>query len=367
MTFIEQTPTIIKGDCIKYMEEMPNGSIDMIFADPPYNLQLGSALTRPDGSLVSSVQDSWDKFSSFEEYDQFTRAWLSESRRILKDTGSIWVSGSYHNIFRVGAIMQDLGFCILNDIIWIKTNPTPNFRGTRFTNAHETLIWASKSFDSSPKFNYKSMKIWNDDTQMRSDWQLPICSGKERLKDESGKTLHPTQKPEGLLYRIILASTNPGDLILDPFAGTGTTGAVAKKLSRRFIGIEQDPEYARRAIERISSVKPLPPELLKYNVDIRPPRVSFGNLLEMEYLTPGQTLLSKCGKYSATILANAALRCVINEVEITGSIHQVSAKILNKDRWNGWKFWLYQNNKGEWELIDILRERYRREVLGFSG
>ena len=242
--------TILVGDCIERMNALPAGSVDLIFADPPYNLQLGGDLQRPDGSQVDAVDDDWDKFDNFAAYDKFTQEWLAEARRILKPDGTLWVIGSYHNIFRVGATLQDQGFWILNDIIWRKSNPMPNFKGTRFTNAHETLIWAAKSDKARYTFHYRSMKTLNDELQMRSDWVIPICGGKERLK-LNGTKAHPTQKPEALLYRILLACTNPGDVVLDPFFGTGTTGAVAKRLQRHWIGCERYSTYCKVAEERI--------------------------------------------------------------------------------------------------------------------
>ncbi len=279
---------ILMGDCIAEMARLPDKSVDMIFADPPYNLQLGGDLFRPEGGRVDAVDDDWDKFDSLAVYDDFTRQWLAEARRILKDNGTIWVIGSYHNIFRVGALLQDAEFWILNDVIWRKSNPMPNFRGTRFTNAHETLIWCAKDEKARYTFNYRAMKALNDDLQMRSDWVLPICSGQERVKDEEGIKAHPTQKPEALLYRILLACTKPGDVVLDPFFGTGTTGAVARRLGRRWIGIEREPSYVKVAKQRIASTLPLDESAMQVVPDKRSaPRVAFGLLVESGMVAPG--------------------------------------------------------------------------------
>ena len=253
---------ILLGDCIEQINSLPANSIDLIFADPPYNLQLEGALSRPDQTVVDAVDDDWDKFSSFADYDKFTRDWLTAVRRVMKPDATIFVIGSYHNIFRVGTILQDLGFWILNDIVWRKNNPMPNFRGRRFTNAHETMIWASKSAEAKNyTFNYEALKAGNEDCQVRSDWLLPICTGGERLKDDNGRKTHPTQKPESLLTRIILSASNKGDVVLDPFFGSGTTGAVAKRLGRHFIGTERDTTYAKAAKKRIDDVVPLPDNL----------------------------------------------------------------------------------------------------------
>ena len=297
---------IIKGDCIEALKEMPENSIDLIFADPPYNLQLHGDLYRPNQTRVDGVDDKWDQFSSFEEYDQFTNDWLKACKRVLKKDGTIWVIGSYHNIFRVGKIMQDLGFWTLNDIVWIKTNPMPNFRGTRFNNAQETLIWAAKSQKSRYTFHYKSMKAFGDDKQMRSDWYIPICNGKERIK-LNGEKAHSTQKPEALLYRVIVATSNPGDVVLDPFMGSGTTGAVAKKLGRNFIGIEKEDFYIKIANERIKKVKQIDDELLLYTIEEKKPKVPFGNLIEAGFIKIGDFLYSKDKKHKAKVLANTTL------------------------------------------------------------
>ncbi|MHA1401693.1 MAG: site-specific DNA-methyltransferase [Candidatus Heimdallarchaeaceae archaeon] len=348
---------IHKMDCIEGMKKLPDESIDLIFADPPYNLQLKNELYRPNQTLVDAVNDKWDKFESFEEYDNFSRKWLSECRRVLKKTGSIWVIGSYHNIFRIGKIMQDLGFWILNDIIWIKTNPMPNFKGTRFNNAHETLIWASKDNKSKPTFHYKSMKVLNDDKQMRSDWYLPICTGKERVKN-NGKKLHSTQKPEALLHRVIISTSNVNDVVLDPFMGSGTTAAIAKRLQRNFIGFEVEESYIQAANERIALVEPLNLEILDYKVERKPPKVPFGTLVEHNYIQAGEWLYSKDRKYKALIKANGSI-----EYEGTsGSIHKISAFILSRKANNGWEFW-YIKDKVKDKLVSIntIREKFALE------
>lgn len=350
------TNQIIHGDSLEVLKKIPDNSIDVVFADPPYNLQIEDNLFRPNNTKVDGVQDDWDKFESLEEYDRFTYNWLSECKRVLKRDGTIWVIGSYHNIFRVGKIMQDLGFWILNDIVWIKSNPMPNFRGTRFTNAHETLIWASHNRNSKYKFNYKSMKAFNDDKQMRSDWYLPIANGKERIKDSQGKKAHSTQKPLALLYRVILSSTDIGDTILDPFFGTGTTGAVAKLLRRNFIGIEKEEKYISLATKRIEEIKPLDSHLITLEIEKPKPRIPFGNLIEDGYIKVGEKLYSQNREIEATILANGTIR-YLDEV---GSIHKVSAKILGRSSNNGWLYW-YIERDGDLINIDQIRERYRKE------
>ncbi len=353
--------TIINDDCIKAMNQMEENSVDLIFADPPYNLQLGDALTRPDNTNVSGVYEEWDSFESLAAYDAYTREWMTAARRVLKEDGAIWVIGSYHNIFRVGYILQDLGFWILNDIIWNKTNPMPNFKGTRFTNAHETLIWASKNPNSKYTFNYEAMKALNDDTQMRSDWQIPLCTGKERLKDEEGNKLHPTQKPEGLLYRVIMASTNVGDVILDPFFGTGTTGAVAKKLGRNFIGIERDVNYVKGAQARIDAVKPVDNAMcLEMVSKKRQPRIPFGSVIERGLLTPGDVLYDAGRKHCAVVRSDGTLKSETME----GSIHQVGAAAQNLSACNGWVYWYFENEKKELVSIDELRTQVRHEIYG---
>jgi modification methylase len=350
---------VIQGDCIQAMRDLPEGSIDLVFADPPYNLQLKNELRRPDNSKVDAVDDHWDRFDSFAEYDRFTRDWLSAARRALKDTGTLWVIGSYHNIFRVGAILQDLGFWILNDVVWRKTNPMPNFRGRRFTNAHETMIWAAKGEKQSYTFNYEAMKALNDDIQMRSDWTLPICAGGERLKDEKGDKAHSTQKPESLLHRVIVASTKPGDVVLDPFFGSGTTGAVAKRLGRRFVGIERDSDYVRLARERIAKVKPADPEAIEVTRSKRAePRIPFGWVVERGLLPPGAVLRGQQKNQTAKVRADGTLVCR----DATGSIHQIGARVQGLDACNGWTFWQYEDN-GKLIPIDYLRQRLRAELV----
>ncbi|MEO1425084.1 MAG: site-specific DNA-methyltransferase, partial [Pseudomonadota bacterium] len=273
--------SIVAGDCIEVLRSLPDGSIDLVFADPPYNLQLKGELHRPDNSKVDAVDDAWDQFSSFAAYDRFSRAWLAEAHRVLKPNGAIWVIGSYHNIFRVGAALQDAGYWILNDVVWRKSNPMPNFRGKRLTNAHETMIWAAKSEASKYTFNYEALKALNEGVQMRSDWVLPICNGGERLKDDDGNKAHPTQKPEALLHRVLVASTKPGDIVLDPFFGTGTTGAVAKRLGRHFIGIEREAAYRTVAEARLAGIRRYDRDALEVTQSKRAePRVAFGTLVE---------------------------------------------------------------------------------------
>ena len=344
---------IIPGDCIAAMRSLPSASVDMVFADPPYNLQLGGDLARPDGSHVDAVTDDWDKFDSFAAYDKFTREWLTEARRVLKPNGSLWVIGSYHNIFRVGAILQDLGFWILNDIVWRKANPMPNFKGTRFTNAHETLIWASQGEKARYTFNYRAMKTLNDELQMRSDWVLPICGGQERLK-KGGHKVHPTQKPEALLYRVMLATTNKGDVVLDPFFGTGTTGAVAKRLGREWIGCERESAYREAALERIEMALPLDESALTTMQSPRSaPKVAFGTLVETGWISPGAVLVDKKRRMSATVRADGS---VTSGAE-TGSIHGLGAKLQGAPSCNGWTFW-HIEHEGELKPIDAIRQLY---------
>ncbi|MDR1476660.1 MAG: site-specific DNA-methyltransferase [Rickettsiales bacterium] len=347
---------VILGDCTREMKRLPSDSVDMVFADPPYNLQLNNPLVRPDNSSVDPVDDYWDKFESMSAYDDFTAKWMSEARRLLKPDGTIWVMGSYHNIFRIGTILQNLGFWILNDIVWVKNNPMPNFRGTRFTNAHETLIWASKSSKSKYAFNYDAMKALNDGLQMRSDWQLPICTGSERMKDENGDKLHSTQKPESLMYRLILSSTRAGDAILDPFFGTGTTGAVAKLLGRNFVGIERDKRYVEASRRRIAAVKPT--ENIEITEKKKIARVPFGNLVEYGMLKCGDRLFDQERKYEARILADGSLRA---KGDIQGSIHQVGAKVQGAPSCNGWMFWHREGAHGP-EPIDDLRKKFIQEA-----
>ncbi len=345
---------IIEGDCITAMAKMPDKSVDMIFADPPYNLQLGGDLLRPEGGKVDACDDEWDRFESFAVYDDFTRDWLAEARRILKDDGSIWVIGSYHNIFRCGAILQDMGYWILNDIVWRKTNPMPNFRGTRFTNAHETLIWCAKSEKSKYTFNYRAMKALNDDLQMRSDWSLPICSGGERLKDDAGDKVHPTQKPEGLLYRILLACTKPGDVVLDPFFGTGTTGAVAKRLNRRWIGIEREQDYIAAAQQRIDSEMPLDESAMVTMAEKRSaPRVAFGLLVESGLIPAGSIITDAKRRWEAKVGLDGSVSCG----EVQGSIHVVGKTLQGAPSCNGWTFWQMEE-EGELKPIDLWRQRH---------
>ena len=348
-----ETDRLIRGDCIASMRALPDACIDMIFADPPYNLQLGGDLNRPDGSHVDAVTDDWDKFDSFAAYDAFTRDWLKEARRILKPSGTIWVIGSYHNIFRVGATLQDQGFWILNDIIWRKANPMPNFKGTRFTNAHETLIWASQSEKAKYTFNYRAMKTLNDELQMRSDWVLPICGGQERLK-KGGTKVPPTQKPEALLYRVMLACTKPGDVVLDPFFGTGTTGAVAKRLGRKWIGIEREDSYIEAALERIEAALPLDESAVAIMQTPRQaPKVAFGTLIETGYLAPGAILTDTKRRWKATVRVDGSL-----EVEgQSGSIHGLGAKLQGAPSCNGWTFWQVETAEGL-KPIDSLRQTY---------
>ena len=353
---------ILQGNCIEIMKALPARSIDLIFADPPYNLQLGGDLTRPDNSKVNGVEDDWDKFSSFGEYDKFSREWLLEARRLLKDDGAIWVIGSYHNIFRLGAELQNLGFWILNDIVWRKTNPMPNFRGRRFTNAHETMIWASKSENSKYRFNYDAMKALNEDLQMRSDWTIPLCTGGERLKNADGKKAHPTQKPEALLHRVIMSSTEMGDVVLDPFFGTGTTGAVAKKLGRDFIGIERESEYIAHAEERIKAIKAGDDETLLKPIEKRAePRVPFGQVIEQGLLQPGAVLFDHTRRYSARVRADGNLVARNHTGDHKGSIHKVGAALQGLPSCNGWTFWHFENKGKSWP-IDVLRQEIRAQM-----
>ncbi|HWA20179.1 MAG TPA: site-specific DNA-methyltransferase [Devosia sp.] len=355
--------TILVGDCIAHMNALPAGSVDLIFADPPYNLQLEEGLTRPDQSRVDAVDDAWDKFQSFAHYDDFTRSWLKAARRLLKPNGAIWVIGSYHNIFRVGTALQDLDFWMLNDVIWRKANPMPNFRGTRFTNAHETLIWAARDKASRVTFNYEAMKQANEDTQMRSDWLFPICSGGERLTDAEGDKVHPTQKPEALLHRILMATSKPGDVVLDPFFGTGTTGAVAKKLGRHFIGIDREDIYIAAALKRIAAIKPLSAETIETAVSKRAaPRVAFGSLVEMGIVMPGTELTDTRQRWSALVRADGTLASGPH----SGSIHRVGALVQGAEACNGWTFW-HTNQNGQLKPIDLLRADIRAQMEKLSA
>jgi len=350
---------ILIGECVAEMNKLPAESIDCIFADPPYNLQLTGELRRPNDTVVDAVDDDWDKFDSFAAYDAFSREWLKAAQRVLKPNGTIWVIGSYHNIFRLGTQLQDLGFWMLNDVIWRKTNPMPNFRGKRFTNAHETLIWCARSQDAKGyTFNYDAMKALNDDLQMRSDWLIPICSGSERLRGENGAKTHPTQKPEALLHRVIIASTKPGDVILDPFFGSGTTGAVAKRLGRHYIGVERDRTYAKAAERRIATVQPAAPD----DVDVTKskkdePRIPFGWVVERGLLSPGTVLVDPSRRFSARVRADGTLATA----DASGSIHKMGAHVMNATACNGWVFW-HMQVEGKLVPIDVLRQKLRAEL-----
>jgi DNA modification methylase len=356
---------IYKGDCREILNALPEKCVDLIFADPPYNLQLQNTLLRPNLTVVDAVDDEWDQFDDFAAYDQFTREWLTACRRVLKDTGTLWVIGSYHNIYRVGSILQDLGYWILNDVVWQKTNPTPQFRGVRFTNAHETLLWSKKSKDQKKyTFNYHAMKMANDEKQMRSDWEIPLCTGSERLM-VNGEKLHATQKPEALLYRVILSSSHPGDVVLDPFFGTGTTGAVAKKLGRHFLGIEREDKYIQGAQARIDAI-PAPSysdEVYgQYETKRSAPRIAFTALLENGLLSPGQKLyFNKQRDKSAVILADGSLKADNDE---RGSIHKIGAQVGNMSACNGWEHWYYEDSEGTLQVIDTLREQIRKQNVG---
>ncbi|WP_375293318.1 site-specific DNA-methyltransferase [Siccirubricoccus sp. G192] len=348
---------ILVGDCIGLMQSLPPASVHAIFADPPYNLQLKGDLRRPDDSLVDGVDDAWDRFDDLAAYDAFTREWLTQARRVLRKDGTIWVIGSYHNVFRLGAALQDLGFWVLNDVIWRKANPMPNFRGRRFTNAHETLIWAARGPESRYRFNYAAMKSLNEDLQMRSDWFIPLCTGAERLRDGAGAKLHPTQKPEALLHRVILSCTNPGDVVLDPFLGTGTTGAVARRLGRRFIGLERDENYANAAAARIASVQPLSEAAASVTPMKREqPRIPFGTLVERGLVPPGTELVDRLRRWRATVVADGSLRCG----KAQGSIHQVGAQVQEAPSCNGWAFWHVETREGGLRVLDA----FRAEITG---
>ena len=345
---------IVKGNSLEVLKKIPDKTFDLVFADPPYNMQIGEKLKRPDNSKVNGVNDKWDQFLNFKHYDDFCKVWLKECKRILKDNGTIWVIGTYHNIFRLGYHLQNLNYWILNDVIWRKNNPMPNFKGTRFTNAHETLIWASKNKKSKYTFNYQSLKCLNDDLQMRSDWMLPICNGKERLKKD-GKKVHSTQKPEALIHRIILATTNKGDLIFDPFLGTGTTAVVAKKLGRQYFGIEKDKKYFLAAYQRINKTNIIKDDYLDTLQNNKSkPRVPFGSLVEMGLIKAGTLLFDQKKKYNAKIMIDGSLKCQKTE----GSIHKVAAKIMGTESCNGWTYWHYQSGNNL-KPIDKLRERLR--------
>ena len=349
---------VLAGDCIELMNSLPAKSVDLIFADPPYNLQLGGELLRPNNTRVDGVEDAWDQFESFKVYDDFTRDWLTAAKRILKDDGSLWVIGAYHNIFRVGATLQDLGYWILNDVIWRKTNPMQNFRGRRFTNAHETMIWCSKGQDARYRFNYEAMKALNDDLQMRSDWLIPICNGGERIKNDEGTKAHPTQKPEALLHRVLLASTKLGDTVLDPFFGSGTTGAVAKQLGRHYIGLERDPGYAAVAQKRIANVRRIEESSLLETPSKRDaPRVPFGRVVERGLLRPGEMLYGQKKRWSAKVRADGS----IVSADIPGSIHKIGAEVQGAPACNGCTFWHFLVD-GKLVPIDVLRQKLRAEM-----
>ena len=350
---------VLSGDCVAAMEQLPASCVDLVFADPPYNLQLQSDLKRPDDSRVDAVDDDWDKFESFKTYDAFTRDWLAACRRVMKPAATIWVIGSYHNIFRVGAIMQDLGFWILNDVIWRKTNPMPNFRGRRFTNAHETMIWATREPNAKGyTFNYEILKAGNEDVQVRSDWTIPLCTGEERLKGKDGKKLHPTQKPEALLARVLLSSSRLDDLVLDPFCGTGTTGAVAKRLSRRFVGCERDPNYAKAAEKRIAETELLEaPTLAPFVTAREAPRVAFASLIERGLVTPGAILTDSKKRHKALVRADGA----VSLGDKVGSIHRIGALAQGLEACNGWTFWHVETKKGL-KPIDTFRAQVRAEM-----
>jgi modification methylase len=349
---------VLRGDVVARLRDVPAESVDLVFADPPYNLQLGGELLRPDNSRVDGVSAAWDKFEGFAAYDAFTRAWLAEARRVLKPTGSLWVIGTYHNIFRVGAALQDLGFWLINDVIWRKANPMPNFKGTRFANAHETLIWCAREEGARYTFNYEALKAANDDLQMRSDWLLPICQGGERLKNGAGDKLHPTQKPEALLLRILLAATRAGDVVLDPFFGTGTTGAVAKRIGRRWIGIERDPDYADAAAARIAAVVPVDdPALLTTPAKREEKRIPFGWLVERGLIQPGEILFDERRRHTARVRADGT----VVAKDTTGSIHRVGAEVQGAPACNGWAFWFVER-AGARVSIDYYRQKLRAEL-----
>ena len=349
---------ILAGDCVAVMNALPAGSVDLIFADPPYNLQLKGELLRPDNSVVDAVDDHWDQFASFATYDAFTRDWLTAAKRLLKPDGAIWVIGSYHNIFRLGAELQNQGFWILNDVVWRKSNPMPNFKGKRLTNAHETLIWAGRDEASKYAFNYEALKALNDGIQMRSDWVIPLCTGNERLKDDNGDKAHPTQKPEALLHRVLVATTQPGDVVLDPFFGTGTTGAVAKMLGRDFIGIEREEAYRRVAQDRIDRVRRLDASALEITGSKRAePRVPFGQVVERGMLRPGEELFSIGSRHVAKVRADGSLV----GLDVKGSIHQVGAHLEGAPSCNGWTYWHFKRD-GKMIPIDVLRQQIRAEM-----
>ena len=348
---------VLRGDCVAMMRMLPSSSIDCMFADPPYNLQLRGELRRPDDSLVDGVDEEWDRFEDFDAYDRFTREWLTEAQRLLRKDATIWVIGSYHNIFRIGAILQELGFWILNDVVWRKSNPMPNFRGRRFTNAHETLIWAARGRTSRYRFNYQAMKALNDDLQMRSDWLIPLCTGPERLRNEHGLKLHPTQKPEALLHRVLLSSTDVGDVVLDPFLGTGTTAVIAKRLHRHWIGIERHPAYVEAALARIGAERRAPAAGVATTTNRRDAkRIPFGRLVEAGLVRPGTMLTDKHRRVAATVAADGSLVAGA----LRGSIHQIGAALQNAPSCNGWTFW-HVERAGGLTPIDSLRDGFAAE------
>ena len=354
--------SILQGNSLELLKQVPDKSVDLVFADPPYNLQLKDTLYRPDQTTVEAVTEDWDKFSSYGDYDRFCLEWLTECKRVLKDGGALWVIGSYHNILRLGTSIQNLGFWILNDIIWHKTNPMPNFRGTRFTNAHETLLWCTTSRKAKYTFNYQNLKELNDGKQMRSDWHIPICAGKERLREENNQRSHPTQKPEALLYRIILASSQKGGLILDPFLGSGTTAVVAKKLQRNYVGFEQNENYIKLAKIRLKKTKALKDEVVimtKSRKDL--PKIPFGELVEQGIIPPGAVLTDKKERFKATVSIDGSLKIK----DISGSIHQVGAKLQGLPSCNGWDFW-HVKEISSTILLDDIRDDYRKKKINLN-
>ena len=360
MEIVRELPLdqVLLGDSVRMMRMLPPASVHCVFADPPYNLQLRGELRRPDDSLVDGVDDDWDRFADFEAYDRFTREWLAECRRVLRKDGTIWVIGSYHNIFRIGAILQEMGFWILNDVIWRKSNPMPNFKGRRFTNAHETLIWAARDRDSRYRFNYQAMKALNDDLQMRSDWFIPLCTGAERLQNEHGLKLHPTQKPEALLHRVLLASTGVEDIVLDPFLGSGTSAAVAKRLGRRYIGIERHPAYVEAALGRLMRTEQAPDVSNATTQSRREiPRIPFGTIVERGLLPPGTVLRDRMKRVSATVVADGTIR----SGDLQGSIHKIGATLTNAQSCNGWTFWHFERD-GKWVAIFVDKKNQKNFV-----
>tara|TARA_B110000438_G_scaffold58876_1_gene58955 strand:+ start:2007 stop:3086 length:1080 start_codon:yes stop_codon:yes gene_type:complete len=354
--------SIVQGDSLELLKQIPAKSVDLVFADPPYNLQLKDILYRPDQTTVEAVTNDWDKFDTYQAYDNFCIVWLKECKRILKDGGALWVIGSYHNILRLGTSIQDLGYWILNDIIWHKTNPMPNFRGTRFTNAHETLLWCTTSRKAKYTFNYQNLKELNEGKQMRSDWHIPICAGKERLRESNNQRSHPTQKPEALLYRILLASSQKGDIILDPFLGSGTTAVVAKKLQRNFIGFEQDKKYIKLAKKRLKDTAILDDDVVSMSKSRRDlPKVPFGELVEQGIIPPGAVLTDKKERFKATVSIDGSLKIK----GISGSIHQVGAKLQGLPSCNGWDFW-HVKEKSSQILLDDIRGDYRSKKTAIN-